>query len=463
MQNFKHILFIISFFLLFLSFQYNYFNIIPENQFQFFQKDSESLIVGRMVKSKEEGMLSYGALLGWCHPAKELCDTSKWENEVPPFIRFGGWGYDVKYHSNKFFYQFEAQEDGLSSSAYELYYSHPSAHAFTYSIIERLFRIDGYDSAFWMRCLNSFFSALIFSLLVIWTLETFGLVSSIVLFLCLLFSYWITQFGNNIYHMLGMLYLPFVCSLFFLKSHTGLSRKTIIKHSLLIGSVMLAKCLFTGFEYITVAMTMAVVPMFFYFLLYRYSYKEIVRLFFSSVFSMAIAVVIVLTILVLQISAVKGGVVEGIEYIIWTFSRRTIGTGSGYDMGAIGQSLSVFKVIARYWQVPIFDLSNYIPLKINFNFCFSLLATCSLFTTFFLKKMRVELRNKQQALILTLWFSFLAPLSWLVVFKNHCWIHLHMNPIIWWMPFLLFGAMFFGVTIAKLNIRKWLKLMIKRL
>ena len=62
--------------------------------------------------------------------------------------------------------------------------------------------------------------------------------------------------------------------------------------------------------------------------------------------------------------------------------------------------------------------------------------------------------SKIKALIFTTLFSFLAPISWFVVFKAHSFKHIHMNFIVWHMPFIIFGfillGLFFKDTLKKL-------------
>ena len=50
------------------------------------------------------------------------------------------------------------------------------------------------------------------------------------------------------------------------------------------------------------------------------------------------------------------------------------------------------------------------------------------------------------ALMAILWVSLAAPLSWFIIFKGHSYIHTHMNPIVWYMPFMLLGFVLTGST-----------------
>ena len=58
-----------------------------------------------------------------------------------------------------------------------------------------------------------------------------------------------------------------------------------------------------------------------------------------------------------------------------------------------------------------------------------------------------ERQQQDIALILTTWFSILAPLSWFVIFKAHSYIHTHMSFLLWQMPFTLFGFAVFGAVV----------------
>ena len=98
---------IFSTFILFICFNNNFFKTARPDAFRIFQNDSESLIAGRILKSDREGISSSSGLLGWNHPAPKLCDTTKWQNGIPPYNRFKGWGYPVANYPDKFAFQFE--------------------------------------------------------------------------------------------------------------------------------------------------------------------------------------------------------------------------------------------------------------------------------------------------------------------------------------------------------------------
>ena len=58
------LLFLVSVLLLANSFFNNRFQIVDQNWFDNHQKDTESLVIGRMVKAKRDGIFSAGGLTG---------------------------------------------------------------------------------------------------------------------------------------------------------------------------------------------------------------------------------------------------------------------------------------------------------------------------------------------------------------------------------------------------------------
>jgi len=60
-------------------------------------------------------------------------------------------------------------------------------------------------------------------------------------------------------------------------------------------------------------------------------------------------------------------------------------------------------------------------------------------------------RRMHAALLGATWFSVVAPLSCLFLFRAHSYRHEHMNFILWQMPFTLFGFAICGLLVAPRN------------
>lgn len=124
----KIIIFICIGVLFLIEFNYNALQTVNPTFFSGFQKDSESLTVGRIKRSNQEGAFSYGGFLGWNHP-----DTSMLPKESNPINnRFGEWGYKVPDYPDKFQFQYQALSNDLTVGHYELYYSQTGLQVFLY-------------------------------------------------------------------------------------------------------------------------------------------------------------------------------------------------------------------------------------------------------------------------------------------------------------------------------------------
>ena len=71
----RAILFIFSSIILFCVIQYNIFGSVNMGWFKGFQADSESLVIGRLVKSREDGIFSAGGALGRFDVSEEKINT----------------------------------------------------------------------------------------------------------------------------------------------------------------------------------------------------------------------------------------------------------------------------------------------------------------------------------------------------------------------------------------------------
>ena len=124
--------------------------------------------------------------------------------------------------------------------------------------------------------------------------------------------------------------------------------------------------------------------------------------------------------LAFQLSDLKGNVSGGFEYIFDTFLRRTDGKAADFDP-VFKQSLEagIFETLNKYANFGLLVLT---------------------FIIFSVRLYKVEkTKPKYKALLIATWLSLLAPLSWLIIFKAHSYIHTNTNGITFYMPFALFG------------------------
>jgi len=433
-----------------LNFRYNIVNGSRQDWFDGFQYDSESLVVGRLAKSQSEGLFSHAGFLGWVNPVK---------GQKPLF----GEGFDCTIprgeYLNKYEYQYYLYKEKRIYNGFEGYYSQAAGQAALYTGICKVFSLSGYAAIDLLYWFNSFMMALTLAIILIWVKKKWSFATILVCILGILFSQWITVFARNLYWVLWVYYLPFITNLIFLNKSEKmkLSEKKILWgiFFIIFGTVFV-KCLLTGFEYITTTLVMVIVPFIFYAIYGNQNWKLIIRrLSIASVGSL-MAVLITIILLAYQLSFVKGSFTEGVNYILYSFGKRTHGNPANFDVLYINSLQSnTFDVFLLYWKGQLFDLSHWFShtwlqkiSRINFGTAIIFFLVLS-FIVIFSKQMKHDrlFYKRQFALVVTLWFSILAPLSWFIVFKAHSYEHTHMNHIVWHMPFVILGYILTGSVI----------------
>jgi len=376
----------------------------------------ENLVVARLILAQKKGVFSKAGL--------------------------GGRYSNTMSHHN--FYTDNIELRGKQAH-YMIYKSQIGGQGVMFAIIDKMTSFSNSTNIKQFRLFTSFLTAIAFSLIVLWFYLNFGLGCALFVLITTLFSQWITVFGRNIFWSLWAFYLPFVTTLFLLYlEEKGVSISGKLFQIILFLSVFL-KCFYTGYEYITTALVMMLVPFVYYGVYSDWDLKNWVTRVLRTSVTAIVAVLSTLVILIYQISSTFGKLEVGFRHIINSFLKRTYGNPDDFPkMFRASLESNIFDVIAKYWNgMVFFEKVSYGELILVFMF-FSALV----FISRSYSKKLASFRKRNIALVVTTWFSILAPLSWFVVFKGHSDLHAHMNFITWHMPFTLFG---FGVVGAVLT------------
>jgi hypothetical protein len=175
----------------------------------------------------------------------------------------------------------------------------------------------------------------------------------------------------------------------------------------------------------------------------KWEYKKIRRGILSVAFGSVLACSLSLVVLIAQISSVSS-IKEGIGHVIHTTEIRSHGNPENYT-GKIKSSLesSVVPLIDTYLDITAIRIRN---VTISFRLLILMFFVTSLGTLI----LRRRTRNPYLLpLLITTWFSVLSPLSWFIIAKGHSAEHIFLNPIVWHMPFVLFGVTLVSVTITE--------------
>lgn len=417
----------VSVLVLFLGIAFNFWGIASQKWLAGFQKETESLVLGRILETRQSGPWSQGGLLGWI-----LVDLDPRD-----------YGYK---------WQYRAFAEGLPSHGYVPYLTHPGGQAFLLSMIDRAVSVPAAQRLALYTGLTALLSAAALAAIVVWFELTHGLTVSLFVLASMVFAQWLIAFGRNLFWSLWAFYLPLLAVSYWLHRHRSSPRASSLGLGGIVFLAVWAKCLFTGFEYLTTALLMIFVPVVYYSLVDSWGRARTLRTATILAAAAALGVLLSAGLLVVQIQAVEGTLVDGIEHIVFSLRKRSFGNPAGLPPEyapslqdpLLGVLLEYFKGrfvdLNLLWPAPHPFLARYV-FKVRYAY---LMGAFLLASVLLWRGARAAPRRPRIALLATTWFAILPPLSWFILFKAHSSIHTHLNYIVWQMPFTFFGFAMIG-------------------
>lgn len=404
------------FFVLFtLSYTTNIFHISNVDLFHGFERQPEGLVVGRLARSAQDGVFSYGGLTGVNFDSKKDKTTEQY-------------AMDLAAQHNLYLTNAELPD------SYQAYKSQTGGQGILFGILQKISPLSNAQNLMLFRGLNALLIAFVFCLFARWIQLSFGFVASVVSLLLILFSPWLNVFSHNLWWILWSFYLPFITLTLALGyKHKYPNQISELKILVLLFLSVFLKCFFTGFEFITSALVAAICPIVYYFFLERRSLRQFICFSVKVSVVMLCAVLVQMALLVTQIKFLDGEFSDGINHILISFTKRSA-----------TESASLLEVLKMYLQDDAFSL-GFLPNNFHIPFGLLLVIIIAICILIFRDKER-----EKKALAITSLFSLLGPLSWLIVFKQHSFEHPHMDYIIWYMPFLLYGFCVIGVFVSNI-------------
>jgi hypothetical protein len=423
--------------ILFLSFHLNYLQTADQQWFDNFQYDMESYIVGRIVKSHQDGVFSDGGLTG----IGSLTTTP------------------VTYGDMPFANQYLAYTDGLRFGAFTTYDSQIGGQGILFSILDGIIHIPPQEKLTLFHALTSLCSAIVLAAIIVWFYLESGLTVSLFVLGSAVFSQWLVVFGRILWWSTWAFYLPMAVLMYYRRRKPPSASSNYFTFGVVVFITVFIKCFFNGYEYITSFLVMTCVPFLYYSIRDRISIRKFLSGLSVAAGSSILAVLLSFLILCFQISSVKGNFLEGVNHIIHSFEIRSYPNPSDYpgDLAPLLES-NALKVVVTYLKGTFFDANRFLSsssaivtkyvLRISYLHL-SLLFVIMSAILLFLRKKIVDENEKRRCLAFfwATWFSILAPVSWFVIFKAHSAIHTHMNFIVWQMPFTFFGFAVCGLVV----------------
>ena len=388
-----------------------------------------------MVKARRDGPFSDGGLVGWA------------DYPTGP----GAHRREAVRH------QYQTYLDGGAFTTFHAYKSQLGIQSWMYSVLDSLLNVSSYQKLETFRFLTALMTAIVLSFFIAWFFEEFGLITACAVLICILYSMWITLFARNLWWVTGVFYIPVVSMLFLLSGHWPRHRYSNVDASLLVFFSISIKCLFNGYEFITTTLIMMVSPFIYYAAKCKWALSVLLKRLFIVGLACAAAIMLNLAMLIHQFSTIEGGYFRGLQYIYYRIVKRTYYFDESAEFGR-GHSVDLASVLNDYANSLLMSFEWVANELVPFAASLSLRAwhivgilvvvTLVANSILYRRGLDEQTRRKCVGLLATAWFSLLAPLSWLIIFKSHSANHLHMNHIIWHMPFALFSFAAFGLLIA---------------
>ena len=424
--------------LLFFGFFSNLWHVAEQQWFDSHQRDTESLIVGRMVKSRQDGIFSAGGLTGagiTSNIQQDWITSNQIDNQYAAYLNRGAF------------------------DEFSPYMSQPGGQGIIFSLFDRLIPLSSQIKLGSFYVLTALLSAIALTAIIGWFYEEFGGWVAIFVIGSAVLSQWLTVFGKNLWWSLWAFYLPMIVVMYFLKRYRETLDRQLVRFGIVIFISVFIKCFINGFEYITTTLVMMMTPCIYYAILDKWSRRQCMKWTLGAGLGSGVAIFLSLIMLCFQIGAAKDGFMDGVAHVIWSFGKRTYGEAQDYPaVFAASLEAGTIGVVITYMNGIFFDLNNYLSntnsfvsnsvLKVRYIYLIVLFMLMSALLFFRRNEKGIaERRQHYIALIWTTWFSILAPLSWYVIFKAHSFIHIHMSFLLWQMPFTFFGFAVFGSAV----------------
>jgi len=433
--------FCFSFALLSLNFYTNFLRSAEQGWFTSFDRESERLIIGRLIKSRQDGMFSLGGF-----PVSGVTDAAAAQDPL-------SWMYDR--FDNYDAYIKNARVDYFAHP----YYSQICGQGIFFSILDKYIPCVPSVKLRIFHGLASMLTALGVTAVIAWLYLEFGLFAGITVLAFAVISQWLTVFARSLWWSLWAFYLPMVTIiLYFLCTEKNRYSQYVKLGSIVFFSILI-KTIFNGYEYITTTLVMMITPFVYYSILDKVGLTAFFNGLIKIALSAGLAIAVSMCLLSFQIAAISGNFWDGFSHIKYTLQKRTHATSS-QPPSLVAESLQAptLPLVVSYLQGEFCGIDSSVfnsPASgPHVRYCLSYARLIMLFAVMTIilylsaqRRMASSNSRRLSALIVASWFSILAPLSWFIIFKAHSYVHEHLNFIVWQMPFTFFGAAITGLAV----------------
>jgi hypothetical protein len=420
----SRLFFLVAYFLIqSLCFFQNQLRVAPWGQFANFGGLGKSMIYARLALSEQQGMFSAGGLLFLDY------DTPEAERRT---------------HNEQLYL------DGLPISDNRFYYkSRPVFTTYLYAAWDFISPFSNARNMVIFRIVQSVLSSLILVWLLHWVWLAFGGVSALMVAIGFLLSPWLTVSGGHLFWASGFFYLPMVYIA--LRLHRAPDALFSGRHLLIIAGLYFIKGLFVGYELITAALLMCLIPVIYYAFRQKWKAGHLFKQLVLSSTAISIGLLLSVGVLLWQMSGVQDRRTTGFAHLKERFEVRTSGKLPGGQnvppQIQASQTASYQETMAKYWATPLVrapklsregPVSRWVISTRVFLLGAILLAVVSCFW--------LTLRPLAGAFLI----SLVAPASWFLLFKSHSYMHPFLDPLVWYLPSVPLAWALLGLVLSHL-------------
>lgn len=407
--------------------------------FPTFDRYSECLVLGRLVKSRKDGLLSSGGFTGNFTDIPNLPPLENYGSNSPAVFLYQVYQYKI--------YLDDSLDDRVGQ--FHTYRSQPGGQAFVLGVLDKI--VPG-TNAFKLRFyynLMALLTTVTIFLIILWFYKEFGILTGLLLVFSFALFRYPTLYAKSLWWVVWALYIPFLLILY---SHyredvscKGLSLPALF----LLGFIgMSFKIFLNGFEFISTTVLMTITPVVYYAIKNEWGFIRFAKRITAVGGGIFVSIVIFFVVISLQSVLAGDTFSSGIEHIYDSFLRRTYRT-------EFRESISDYKFayeITKHYILnsPALEINHMgINLRIGVKIFLLTSAILSAIWIILIRGFKFKTgRRIISALIVTLWLSTLAPISWFMIFSQHSMIHTLQDPVVWFMPFMFYCIGLIGFTLA---------------
>jgi len=394
------------------------------------QRDTEGLVYGRLLDAEAHGFLAHGALLGF---AGEL------RADLLTFDSADLWARFTPEAQRLFYLQ------GARLRAYGPYLTHSGLQGSAFVLLDRALGFLSRPARVAVfATLQAALVAAAYAALVAFLWHELGPGAALGALLVAGASPWLTCFAPNLYFSIWLFWLPALAIAWAL---CGPDRAREGRRLFLASFLGFLPRMLAGLEFMTATVALAAAPILYLSLRDQVGARAFVRRALVAGAASALALLLSLGLLALQIRALTGSFEPARQHIQHSWARRAGSDPSGMPAVYAEAMRTELRTVLRFYLTDPFDRDY--PVKPPVVRWFLARTPAELGLALLVpaawlavraRRLPPALRRRAAGLLIGVATALAGVLAWLVVFKAHSALHPHVNPLLWHLGFLVLGG-----------------------